>query len=262
MISSIFNTIFYEPLLNGLVFLIGVVPFHDVGIAVVVLTVIVRLIIFPFTHKATVTQSKIKQLEPELKEIKEKFKKDNQEQSKKIMALYKEHGINPFTGFVTLLVQIPIIFALWKVFLGGVIFDQSHLYSFIKSPEFFRENFLGIINMGQKSYILAVFASLSQFIQMKFALPAIKKPFSSGSFKENLARSMSIQFKYVMPVIIFFIALQFASAVALYWTTMNIFAIVHEMAVKKRAEKIFKNNGGAKKNNQIAFRNTSGKTNH
>lgn len=254
MISFVFNKIFYEPLLNGLVGLIGVLPFHDVGIAVVVLTIIVRFIIFPFTHSATVTQIKIKKLEPELKEIKDKFKKDNQEQARKIMELYKKHGINPVIGLLALFIQIPILFALYKVFLsGGGGFDVNHLYSFISLPEVINTKFLGLIEMTKKSYFLAGLASISQFFQMRLALPPIKKPFApSTSFKENLAKSMSIQGRYIMPIIIFYIALKFSSALALYWTTMNIFAIVHEVIVGKKAEKMFKNGRGTDKNNQIS----------
>jgi len=255
MISLIFNKVFYEPLLNGLAWLIGILPFHDVGIAVIILTIIVRLIIFPFTHNATVTQVKMKHLEPELKKIKEKFKNNNQEQTKKTMELYKKHGINPVFGLLALFVQIPILFALYKVFLAGGGFDITHLYSFISVPDFINTKFLGLIEMSQKSYILAILASISTFIQMRLAMPPIKK--SSGgtnSFKDNLAKSMSIQMRYIMPLFVFYIALKFSSALALYWTTMNIFAIVHETIVRKRAGKIFKENGNqsANTNNQIA----------
>jgi YidC/Oxa1 family membrane protein insertase len=203
----------------------------------------------------------MKQLEPELKEIKEKFKKDKQEQAKKIMELYKEHGINPLSGFITLLIQIPIIIALYKVFLSGVKFDSSHLYSFITPPDYVNIKFLGFFDMTQKSYILAGLAGLSQFVQMKLAMPIVKKiQGAARSFQDDFARSMSIQARYVMPLLIFFIALKFVSAIALYWTTMNIFAILHEALVRKKAEKILKN--GANKNNKIAFGNDSGKINH
>jgi YidC/Oxa1 family membrane protein insertase len=255
MISLIFNRVFYEPLLNSLAWLINILPFHDVGIAVIILTIVVRLIIFPFTHNATVTQIKMKHLEPELKEIKEKFKNNNQEQTKKIMELYKRHGINPVFGLLALFVQIPILFALYKVFLSGGGLDVSHLYTFISIPDFINTKFLGLIEMSQKSYVLAVLASVSQFFQMKLALPPIKKSSNgTNSFKDNLAKSMSVQMRYIMPILVFYIALKFSSALALYWTTMNIFAIVHETIVRKKAEKIFKENGNqsANTNNQIA----------
>jgi len=254
MISFIFNKFFYEPLLNSLVWLIGILPVHDVGIAIIILTILVRFIIFPFTHNATVTQTKMKHLEPELKEIKEKFKNNNQEQTKKIMELYKRHGINPVFGLLALFVQIPILFALYKVFLSGGGFDASHLYSFVSVPDFINTKFLGLIEMAKRSYFLAVLASVSQFFQMRMSIPPVKKDSGGTSFKDNLAKSMSIQARYIMPLLVFYIALKFSSALALYWTTMNIFAIVHEAIVRKKAEKIFKKNenGTANKNNKTS----------
>ncbi len=251
MISLIFNKVFYEPLLNSLVWLIGILPLHDVGIAIIILTIIVRLIIFPFTHNATVTQTKMKYLEPELKEIKEKLKNNKQEQTKKIMELYKRHGINPIFGLLALFIQIPILFALYKVFLSGGGFDVSHIYTFVSVPDFINTKFLGLIEMSQKSYLFAVFASVSQFFQMRMAIPPLKKSSEGTSFKDNLAKSMSIQMRYIMPLFVFYIALKFSSALALYWTTMNIFAIVHETIVRKKAEKIFKN-GATNKNNKVS----------
>ena len=240
-----------------MVWLIGVLPFHDVGIAIIILTIIVRLIIFPFTHNATVTQTKMKHLEPELKEIKEKFKNNNQEQAKKTMELYKRHGINPVSGLLALFVQIPILFALYKVFLIGGGFDVSRLYSFVSAPDFINTKFLGLIEMSQKSYFLAVLASASQFIKMRISVPPIKKTnIATSSFKDNLAKSMSIQARYIMPLLIFYIALKFSSALALYWTVMNIFAIVHETIVRKKAKKIYENQA-ADKNNKIIFRGNS-----
>ncbi len=260
--SAIFYTIFYEPLLNGLVWLVGILPYHDIGFAVIILTLIVRVMIFPFTHRSVVNQTKMKQLEPKMKEIKEKYKKDSQEQAKKIMDLYKEHGINPFSGFITLLIQIPVIFALYKVFAAGISFDASHLYSFISAPEYINVKFLGIFDMTQKSYVLAMMTGITPFFQLKMAIPPVKKSDNSSnkSFKDDLMRSMSLQMKYVMPILIIFIALRFSSAVSLYWTTMNIFAIVHEASVRRKAEKILQlqENGRPKENHKNIIGGNSG----
>ena len=244
--SYLYNLIFFEPLLNGLALLIKYLPLHDMGLAIIILTVAVRFIIFPFTHKSTVTQIKMKKLEPELREIKNTHKDDSQAQAKKTMELYKRHGINPVAGILTLFIQIPIIFALYKVFLGGAAFDPAHLYSFVTAPEFVSVKFFGLLDMTQKSYIMPVLAALTQFYQMKLALPPIKKQAGENSFKDNLARSMNIQMRYVMPFFIFFIGLKLSSGIALYWTTMNIFAIVHEAIVRRKAEKIY---GEPNKNN-------------
>lgn len=249
--SYLYNLIFFEPLLNGLALLIKYLPFHDMGLAIVVLTLAVRFVILPFTHKSTVTQIKMKKLEPELKEIKNVHKNDSQTQAKKTMELYKKHGINPLSGLLTLFIQIPIIFALYKVFLGGTTFDPIHLYSFVAVPDLVNVKFLGLMDVTQKGYIMPVLAALTQFYQMKLAIPPIKKQDMGNTFKDNLAKSMSIQMRYIMPFFIFFIGLQLSSGIALYWTTMNVFAIVHETIVRKKAEKLY---GEPNKNNIISSR--------
>ena len=191
-------------------------------------------------------------LGPKIQEIKDKYKKNHQEQARKTMELYREHGINPFSGCVMVLIQLPIIYALYLLFLRGIEFGaQELLYSFITMPEIIQTNFFGIIDMAERSILLAALAGLSQFYQMKLAIPPVLKQPSkkSPSFRDDFARSMNIQMRYMMPAIIFFIALSFSSAVALYWTTMNLFAIVHEALVKQKARKILEN-GKSKTDNQ------------
>jgi YidC/Oxa1 family membrane protein insertase len=239
--SVVYNDIFYKPLLNGLVFLINIIPLHDIGFAVILLTIVVRFILFPFSHRSIITQQKIKKIEPEINKIKSQFKDNSQEQSKKTMELYKQHGINPFSGCLTLILQLPVIFALYKVFtIGMKNFNQENLYYFISSPEIVNMNFLGLIDMSKSNYVLAFLAGASQFFQIKLSVPPIKKDKANpGSLKDNFARNMNIQMRYIMPVIVFFIALEFSSAIALYWTTMNVFAIIHETIVRKKAQKIY-----------------------
>lgn len=238
--SGIFNTIFYNPLLNALAWLVDILPYHSVGLAIIILTLIVQFILFPFTHRAKKTQLKIKEIEPKLKQIKEKYKKDQQEQAKQIMDLYKEHGINPFSGILLLFIQVPLLFALFRVFSRGLNFDSSLLYSLIPIPEMANLNFLGLIDISQPSYFLAFLAGLSQFVQIRLASPVVAKDLkpTGKSFKDDLARSMSLQARYILPVFIFLIALKFSAALPLYWTAANIFAIVHEVIVRKKAEKI------------------------
>ena len=103
MVADAFNLFLYQPLYNGLVFFISVVPWGDIGIAVIVLTLLVRVVLFPLSHKSTKSQIKMREIEPEIKEIKEKHK-DKQEQAKKVMELYQKHGLNPFSGCLFILV--------------------------------------------------------------------------------------------------------------------------------------------------------------
>lgn len=256
MISSLYHLILVKPLWNALIFLTAVLPFHDVGVAIVVLTLVVRFIIFPFTHRSVKTQVRMKELEPEIQKIKEKHKA-GQEQAKKIMELYRQHGVSPFSGCLVLLIQLPILLALYKLFWGGVRFDSAELYSFVKMPEIVQFKFLGLIDVNQKNFFLALLTGLTQFFQMRLSFPPaaknkdlVKPKSTNPSFKDELSRTMGFQSKYILPGIIFLVALRSPAAVAVYWTTMNLFGIVHESIVRGKAKKIFYGRNIGQKNNQ------------
>jgi len=239
MFSYLYNTIFYQPLLNGLAFFIHNLPYNDVGLAIIALTIAVRIILFPLNHRATLAQRKMKELEPELKKIKEEFKKDTQEQAKKTMALYKTHGVSPLNSIFLLLIQIPIIFGLYKVFLLGDKLPLADFYSFTPRLGEISFIFLGFMDLTQKSIILALITGVTQFYQMQLSVPPpIKDKGESKSFQSDFNKTMSFQMRYIMPAFITIISFGLPSAITLYWTTMNVFAIFHEVIVRKRASKI------------------------
>jgi len=244
---NIFNTLFYEPIYNGLIFLISVVPGADLGIAIILLTITVKLLILPLSHKSVKSQAKIRTIEPEVKEIKSKFNKDKQEQARKVMELYKKHGVNPFTGCFLVLVQLPIIMALYWVFFKGLgDINTEILYSFISIPQNINTQFLGLIDMMGKSVFLALVAGVAQYYQMKLSLPPLspdisKKNNGELSFKDEFVKNMSTQMRYVLPVFVFFIAYTISAAVALYWATNNTFSVIHELIVRKQAKTLIEN---------------------
>ncbi|KKS14790.1 MAG: Sporulation associated-membrane protein [Parcubacteria group bacterium GW2011_GWB1_41_6] len=256
MLSSFYHLALVKPLWNALIFLTAVLPLHDVGLSIVVLTLAVRFVIFPFTHRSVKTQVKMKELEPEIQKIKEKHK-NKPEQTKKIMELYRQHGVSPFSGCLVLLIQLPILLALYKLFWGGVQFDSAELYSFVKMPEIVQLKFLGLVDINQKNIFLALLTGVTQFFQMRLSFPPsgkkaepVKIKPAASSFKDDLSRSMSFQSKYILPGIIFLVALRSPAAVAVYWTTMNLFGIVHESVVRGKAKKLFYGRDNGQKNNQ------------
>ena len=113
--SYIFHLFFYNPLYNGLIILLSWLPHPDVGLAVILFTVFIKLVLFPLSKKAVRTQMEIKEIEPELAKIKEKYKDDREKQAKETMSLYQKKGINPFSSFFLVLIQAPIIFALYFI---------------------------------------------------------------------------------------------------------------------------------------------------
>ena len=232
------KTILYVPLYNGLVFLISAMPGHDVGLAIIILTMIVRVILFPLGQKAARSQLALRELEPEIKKVKEQYK-TKEEQAKKTFELYKKHKVNPFSSCLLALIQLPIIIALYYVFFKGLGFNEDILYSFVQHPETLNFNFLGLIDLGGKSLTLALLAGATQFIQSSISFPKPKHGSTpaGGDFKENFAKSMQMQMKYIFPVMLAFIAYQISGAVALYLIVSNMFMIAQELVVRRQFKK-------------------------
>lgn len=237
MLTQIWDTALYGPLLNALAFLVSIVPGGDVGLAVIILTILVKIALFPLSQRSIESQAKMKLLEPELKNIKASGA-SKEEQAKQTMELYKKHKTNPFSGCLLVLIQIPIIFALYYVFYKGIKFDGGLLYSFVQVPENINMNFLGLLDIGQKSLLLAILAGVSQFFQAYF-MPATPTkvgvaPSGTPGFAESFSKSMNMQMKYVFPFIVAFIAYSVSGAVALYWITSNVFQIGQQIYTNKK----------------------------
>ncbi len=242
MFSYLFHTFFYNPIYNGLIFLVSYFSWMDLGIAVVLITVFVKLLLFPLAKTSIKTQMKIKEIEGEVKELNEKYKDNKEELAKRTMELYSKNNINPFASFFLVLIQLPILFALYFVFLKGglpnVNFDI--LYPFINAHAHIDKTvFLGLVDITQKSLVMAIIAGISQFFQIKLVMPKVKAREEKDGVKEELMRNMQLQMKYIMPIFIFFIAYGLSSVIALYWTTSNLFMIGQELYIRKT----IKNNG-------------------
>jgi len=218
--------------------LLGAFPYFSVGFAIIVLTFIVRIILFPLSKKAVRTQIEMKVIEPEIEEIKSKYKDNKQEQSVQIMKLYKEKGVNPFSSIFLILLQLPVLIALYYVFLRGGLpkIDYSLLYPFISPPHAINMFFLGVVDTAQKSVIFAVLAGLTQFWQIQVATPIkkdVKKdPLAKRSMGDDLAKSMNFQMKFIMPIFMFFIAWSFPVIVSIYLITTNLFSVAQEFYMR------------------------------
>lgn len=241
MFNALWHTFFYDPIYNGLVFFIDIVPTADVGIAIILVTIVVKLIIFPLSKKAVRTQMLMKRIQPQLEELKEKHKDDRQKQAEAMMAIYRENDISPFSSIGIILIQLPLIFALyWMFFNGGLPdIDAGLLYPFIPIPDSVNMNFIGLVDMAGKSILLAAGAGLTQYYQISLMLPEIAERKDNASLKEDLTRSFQLQMKYVMPAFVFVVAYFISAAVALYWLTSNIFSIGQEFVIRKQVKEKF-----------------------
>ena len=240
MFTYIWHTFFFDPVYNGLVFFIDVIPGADVGLAIIATVVVVKTILLPLSIKAAKTQRVMREIEPKLKEIRETLKDKRQEQGEAMLKLYREAGISPFASILLIFLQIPIVIALYlSVNTGGGIalpaINTEILYSFVRIPEFVNMNFLGMLDITGKSLVLAFLAGVTQFFQVKLAMPALppRDPDAAPNFKEDFGRNMQLQMRYVMPVIIFFVAYYISAAIALYFFVSNLVAILQELYIKK-----------------------------
>ena len=238
MISSIWNSLVYDPLYNLLILLIDHLPGHSVGMAIILVTIIVKIVLFPLTTKSIRAQRAMKELEPELKVLKERHGDDRQKLAQETMALYQKRGVTPFSGCLPLLIQIPVIIGLYWVFSRGLSsIDEKILYSFVDVPASLDMHFL-IFDLAGKSVFLALLAGVTQFVQTHIALGKQTPlppptPDKKPSFQEDFARSMQVQMRYVLPVIVGGISMTLPAAVALYWAISNILSTGQELITKK-----------------------------
>jgi YidC/Oxa1 family membrane protein insertase len=244
MSGGIFSTAIVEPLYNGFVFLIDITPGGSVGVAIVVLTLLVRTLLLPLSHSASISQVKMRALAPELEAIKKKYEKDRALQSKKTFELYQQHHLNPFSSCLSAIIQIPVVLGLFYVFYRwyphGIVEHPELLYSFISLPDAVNHTFLGFFDMDGRSAIFAFLAAAAQFLQLRYMspFPTSNNKDKRGSFGEELMKNMSQQMKYTLPIIIFVGAYFTSTAAALYWTTSNIFSFGHEWYVRKKVARL------------------------
>ena len=236
-IVTIFHEGLVRPLFNLLIGIYDVLPFADLGVAIILLTILTRLVFFPLSQKALKSQRRITDLQPRVKEIQKQHKGDRAGQSRAIMALYKEHNINPFAGFVPILIQLPILFALYRVFLSGISADSlSELYFFIPNPGVIETQFLGLIDLTSPSPILAILAGFFMFLQSKVTFSQRNtqnntKAQTDG--KPDFQRMMGKQMTYVMPFFIIVISWNFPAGLPLYWSTTTLFSFFQQYSINR-----------------------------
>lgn len=242
MISTFFHAAFYNPIYNALVALIALIPGGDVGIAVILVTIIIRLILLPFSLSAARTQREMKILEPKIKALKEIHKGDKEKEALETLALYKEAEVNPFASILTVFIQIPVLLALYWVFYYEPFstiasINAARLYSFTPLPHLISLQFLGFISVAGKSITLAVLAGATQYLQAHMALSGTMKPSDSKSMQNDFQRIMGLQLKYVFPFLIGTISYTTSGAIALYFITTNLAGALQELHIRKALNK-------------------------
>lgn len=221
--AHFFTILFYQPILNLLVFLYNVVPGHDIGIAIILLTIIIKLVLLPLSKKSIESQKALQELQPKMEELKKQYADKKEELSKAMIKLYQENKVNPFSSCLPLLVQLPFLIAVYNVFQAGLKNGSLDLvYPFIYRPEVINVISFGFLDLSKTNIVLAVLAGAAQFWQTRMMIttrPPIK---DRGAKDEDMAAIMNKQMLYVMPIMTVVIGISLPGGLALYWLVVTI----------------------------------------
>jgi len=231
---NIFDALIYQPLFDVLILFYDWLG--DFGFAVIALTVAIRILLYPLAAKAIRVQKATTRIQPQMKDIQKKYKDDKEKQALEMMALWRENKINPLSGFLLLLVQIPVLWGLYRVFWDGFK-DESlaMLYGFVPNPGSVDPMFLDHINLAASFPAFAVAAGVLQFVQAKMMMPSV--PAGDGKEKsqsEQFAEMMQKQTLYVFPAVTVAIFWALPSALGLYWIASGIFSVGQQYYILKK----------------------------
>ncbi len=248
----LFNEFICRPLYNLLVLVYDIIPFHDFGLAIIIVTLLIKFMLFPLSRKQIESQKKMQEAQPKIKEIQEKYKNDKAKQSRAVMEFYKQNKTNPFSGCLPTIFQLVFLIAIYRVLFNisqaGLRVEEQQLYSFVANPGQINQYFLGLIDLskaidlshltfGSAAQIaLVISAAAAQYFQTKMLMP--KKLPEKGKH-QDISQIMSKQMLYLGPFLTLFIGIRFPSGLALYWLVSTILAILQQFYMMKN-EKLAK----------------------
>ena len=231
ILSDLFRILLWQPLFNLLILFYLYLPGNDFGMAIVALTILIRLLLWPWQKKATHSQLVLQKIQPKIKELQKKYKNDREKLGKEFLKLTRSQKVNPLSGTLITFLQLPILIALYRVFWRGLSEESfQYLYPFIKRPEVLDPSFLGLIDLSQPNIILAILLGIVLFLQQRSLMPRQK----TGKGFANLFQT---QMLYFMPAFMALLFLKLPSALALYLIVSSIFGILQQKIVKKELAK-------------------------
>jgi YidC/Oxa1 family membrane protein insertase len=241
--GNIFNEILTRPILNLLLWLYDVVPGRDIGIAIIILTILVKVVLYPFAVQQIKQQRALQALQPKIEEIRRRLKDDKEAQSKELMELYKAEKVNPAASCLPLLIQLPIFIALYHALQSGLTSQGlNQLYAFVPNPGTVNPLFLGLVDLTKPNYVLAVLAGIVQYWQTRQIMKppgAVSPPPPEVDGKpaakdEGMAAMMNKQMLYIMPIMTIVIGFSLPGGLTLYWLTMSLLTVLQQWMMIKR----------------------------
>jgi YidC/Oxa1 family membrane protein insertase len=238
-ITRAFRAFITKPFLNLLVLIASVMPGYSLGIAIIILTILVKLVLFIPTQHGLEGQKKLQAVQPQLDALKRKYKGDPQKLQQETMRIWKENKVNPLQSCLPILIQFPILIGLFFVIRDGSVLELSRhlLYGPHQDLSWtFGTNFFGLNLLEPSKILMPPLLAGSQFAQMKLSFAiAKKKKDKSGKKETQSAQEMQQKMMmYGLPLMIGFFALQFPAAVSLYWGVSTFFAIGQQVVVNRR----------------------------
>ena len=236
-ITFVYTEILFRPLYNLLVWIMNVDPSHSVGIAIIVVTIIVRLVLLPPSIRQAkqmqLNQEKMGGLQKQIAKLKKEHKDNKSKQAEETMKLYKEAGVNPASGCLPLLIQLPILLALYRVFLTGINEDSfQFLYSFVQAPDSVQQMFLGL-PLTEPSVLLGAIAGAGQYVLMKYFTGTPAAQPGANEETQQMMMTMQKNMMYIFPVMTIFIAFQLPAALSLYWVISTAWAIGQQYFIRR-----------------------------
>jgi len=227
--------VFYRPIINTLVFLVSVLPYHSLGFGIILLTLIIKIILLGPNQKALKSQKAMQKIQPELEALKIKYKGDPQKLAQETMGIWQKYKVNPLNSCLPILIQFPILIALFYVVKDNLgMMNPEMLYAPLRSFDLatINSNFLGILDLAKINLIaLPIVIGVLQFIQMRLALPSNKNK-EQGAPEPSMAL-MNKMMQYAMPVMIAFFTASLPAAVGFYWGTSTLFGIGQQVIVNR-----------------------------
>ncbi|MBN1779290.1 MAG: YidC/Oxa1 family membrane protein insertase [Candidatus Buchananbacteria bacterium] len=235
---QLFNVVLYQPILNALVFLYNIIPGHDLGIAIIILTILVKLLIYPLTRQSIKGQKALQDLQPKIDALKLKYKDNKEQQAKEMMELYKQEKVNPLSSCLPLLIQLPLLIAVYRVFIDAIPAQNlDSIYSFINNPGQLNPIAFGFVNLAIPNVVLAVLAGAAQFWQTKMLMTKKAPKNMPGAKDENMMAMMNKQMQYFMPIITIIIGLRFPGGLTLYWFVLTLLTALQQVWMFRHDDK-------------------------
>ena len=223
-----FHKILVQPFFNALVFLYGAINPNDLGIAIIVLTIVIRVILYPLFFKIYKNQTLLQKIQPTIKQIQHDHKNNREKQAQELLSLYKQHRVNPFSNFFLVLIQLPILIALFQVFRAGISPESlADLYNFVPRPEMVANTFLNLIDLTKPNIIMVGLSAIAQYFQSYIAIPKSAKDTKNLSPAEKVSRQMI----FIGPVLTAVILYRLPAAIGIYWLTTSLFSLIQQIII-------------------------------